>query len=250
MPGKQTRSNRRSSRGTRKRKPAKKKATLTVGQKSALKKMINEDIHVIQAHRDMVALSTDMTSIQPVGTYAGCFFKCNGTVVNNIQERVGESIKALNMDLRINLRFFSKHEQYVRLVLIKFDNRVGATHDQVLDAVNGDNTQPMNVIRSFYKRNPTIKAKVLKDIVVKSAPTGLGSETGLQSRNKYVRIFHKFKDDESQMTFASKDGNLEPQTNAIFLFAVYGTGRRTDGTAFSDNPQPAISYHCRERYMK
>jgi hypothetical protein len=234
-------------RRNRKRKPA---ASITAAQKSALKKIISEDISVFDVAKAYTDLTTTMSRQDSDTTsYNGAFFRMpKGT---QDAARNNDSIKALNLDLRINVRFTSPHQQHARLMLVQFAVNDDVDIAEVLQTTAYSSTNPMNVFNSFKKRHPEIKYKILKDVKVTSNPMGAGaspSDTSV-SRDKNIRIYHKFKDSESPMTYVT-DNNAEPVTNVTYLWACYATGKTTAGGNFTNQTAPAISFIARQRYMR
>lgn len=232
-----------------------KRAILTKDQAKAVKKLIGEDIAVKDCFRDNTNLGTTM-SLQGAAN-GNAFFSLTNTqaVVGNVAqpaERNGDDIKALNMDLRVNVTFTSIHQQSVRLMLLQFQDTASADIAQVLDATAQDANQPFNVVRGFRLRTPDCKYKILADkVITNTTNAGKVQEGSLIGRVKYCRFYHKFKDSESNMNYVEGIGQGSgPTTNSVYLYACYASPKATNGTNLPDTTAPFLSFACRQRYMK
>lgn len=238
----------------RKKKQKPKKGQLTKQQAEAVKDMVGETIAVKDVFKDNTVLTSTMSGAYPHGGNAFFSLSNTSTVVgNNAQpaERLGDSIRALNMDLRVNLTFRSKHQQTVRLLLVQFSDAASADPAQILDATAQDANQPFNVVRGFRLRTPDAKYRIIEDKIVVHNPTSSGDQAGtIIARNKYVRIYHKFKKHEKMNYVEGQGQGTGPTTNVVYLYACYASPRQADGTLFPDDVAPYISYGCRQRYMK
>ena len=226
--------------------------TLTKTQKGALKKLVKEDVAVKDTFRDATNLSNTFTLIPT--SVGNAFFSLTNTqqvVGNQAQpsERNGDSIHALNMDLRGTIQFYAGNTQKVRLVLVQFQDIDGAAINQVFPN-SFSAVEPYLVVDGFRVRKPDIKYKILKDITINYDPKSAagGSVSGVA---KSFRIYHKFSDKESPMNYVVGVGQGSgPTTNVVQLFAVVGSPREQNGTILSTDSVPNISFQCRQRYMK
>lgn len=226
--------------------------TLSQTQKSALKKLVAEDVAVHDAFMDNTAI-TNTFQLMPTAV-GNAFFSLSNvqTVVGNQArpaERNGDSIKALNMDLRGTVTFYAGNSQKVRLLLVQFQDIDGAAIDQVVPNTFAQD-QPFLLVDGFRVRKPDIKYKILKDITIGYDPkAAVGG--GVSSVHKSFRIYHKFSDKESSMNYVVGQGQgTGPTTNVIQLFAVVGSPRQPSGAALATDAAPYLSYQCRQRYMK
>ena len=226
--------------------------TLTKTQKGALKKLVKEDVAVKDTFRDSLNLGNTFSLIPTA--VGNAFFSLSNTQAvagGNAQpsERNGDSIHALNMDLRGTVQFYAGNTQKVRLVLVQFQDIDGAAINQVFPNAY-DSSQPYLVVDGFRVRKPDIKYKILKDITINYDPKSAagGSVSGIV---KTFRIYHKFSDKESPMNYVTGIGQgTGPTTNVVQLFAVVGSPREQNGNALSTDSAPNISFQCRQRYMK
>ena len=228
---------------------------LTKDQKSALKKLIGEDIAVEDVFRDNNVLTQNFTLI-PASPTGHAFFSLSNTqnVVGSVaqpSQRDGDSIKAMNLDIRGRVSFHSSSKQTVRFILVQWEEvpaNNAAGIQQIFPNVY-DNDQPFLVIDSFRVRKPEAKYKILEDVTVRHTPTyhmGAGGAVDVP-----VRIYHKFKKGEDTMNYVPGiNQGTGPQTNCVQLFAVYAEARKADGTEYTNQEAPLWTHQARMRYMK
>lgn len=231
------------------------KSGLTKTQKQALKNLMGENIAVHDGFRDNNSLSQTFTLI-PAQTTGHAFFSLSNVqnVVGSITypaERDGDSIKAMNLDIRGRVTFHSSGKQTVRFLLVQWEevpanNPAGI--QQIFPNVY-DNDQPFLVIDSFRVRKPEAKYKILQDITVRHTPTYARAAGG--AVDVPVRIYHKFKKGETTMNYVPGiNQGTGPQTNCVQLFACYAEPRKGDGTEYINAEPPMWTHQCRMRYMK
>ena len=227
---------------------------LTKLEAKYVKDIINEEKEYKDIAHAMTDLSTTLASVQPDGDAAGPFFTLNGeatvdgAAVTVPAERDGDSVTPLTLDLRVAINFASPHEQFVRLILVSFGDDDGRSGAQILNNTAQTTTNPMRVIQSFRKMNPDIKFNVLEQVTVSSKPNSMAGDETTGSRTRLVRFFHKFGKG-SKMNYAGT-ANEEPDTNAIYLYAVYAQGRLTAGGNYANTVAPSIAYTARQRYIR
>lgn len=231
------------------------KTGLTKTQKQALKNLMGENIAVKDVFRDTSVLYTNYTLI-PAVTGQNAFFSLSNQAVvaagaAQPAEREGDSIKAMNVDIRGRVTFTSSCKQTVRFILVQWEevpSSNAAGIQQIFPNVY-DSYQPFLVIDSFRVRKPEAKYKILADVSVQYTPqrvAGLG-----EAVDKPIRIYHKFKEGEASMNYVPGQGSgTGPQTNCVQLFAVYAEARKPDGTQFINTAAPTWSHMTRMRYMK
>ena len=227
------------------------KKGLTKTQISAVKKLVSEDIAVKDTFNDQITL-TNTYALVPASPTGNAFFSLSN--VQNVvgthtqpSERSGDSIRALNMDLKIHTVFpGSKQNQRVRYLLIQWQDVDGASISQVYPNAY-DNHQPYVVIDGNRVRNPDVKYKILADRTVTYNPINDGTNV----IGKSIRIVHKFKPNESKMSYVpGYNQGTGPQTGTVQLFAVYAYPRMVNGSTYPSLAAPHISLSCRQRYMK
>lgn len=224
---------------------------LTRNQAQQVKTLLKEEKDFKDVYHQMTDLTTTLASVQPDGTAAGPFFTLDGedpTATDEAPERDGNSVSPVSLDLRVSLNFASPHEQMVRLILVSFGDDDGRSGAQILHSTVQSTTNPFNVIQSFRKMNPDIKYKIIKDIVISSKPVSMANGETTASRTRNVRLVHKFKG-KDRLNYASL-ANEEPDTNAIYLYAVYAQGRLTAGGNYANSVAPSIAFTCRQRYIR
>lgn len=231
------------------------KSGLTKTQKQALKNLMGENIAVKDVFRDNAQLYQNFTLIPAVVGQNAMYSLSNVSTVaaNRAQpaEREGDSIKAMNIDIRGRVTFTSSCKQTVRFILVQWDEvpTSNANGIQQIFPNTYSNDQPFLVIDSFRVRKPEAKYKILTDVTVSYTPQRVG---GLgEAVDKPVRIYHKFKESEASMNYTPGIGTgTGPQTNCVQLFSVYAEARKADGTEFINVAPPLWSHQIRMRYMK
>jgi len=244
-------------------KKAKKRETLTGSQKEALKKMISEEIRVVDAGLLQVGMSRTLTRIDTPAAggigYTGALYSLAASTESaDPLSRNGDSIRALNFDLRICVTFNAAHQQIVRLMVVQFDDSQGVAPASLLEDVGNagfPNEQPLGLIQSYYKRNPTSgKFRIIADLTMKSdnnplpfSAAGPAVTMAPGTVNKFTRVFHKFKESHSRMEYPSNTLG-QPVTNPVFIFAGYAQATDANGNQLQDRA-PLISWKVRQRFM-